>query len=198
MTTSLTEFGDGYLYIPPELDDFGLDVPSFRLYAHIVRLSRSGVCTDPIDDLADSCRMNRKTAYKALQTLQAHQLVAIVKRSGRTHEILVTGVSEWIRNPSPPEHPALLGWIYMIQAVGTGRYKIGFTTNVNSRLAQLASQSAFPLSLVASHPSDDMIRDEMGWHKLFEKQRVHGEWFELSTEQEWAFRDAAKARSEEA
>jgi hypothetical protein len=93
--------------------------------------------------------------------------------------------------------PPVPGFIYLIHATGSGRYKIGLASNVQKRMRQLSKQSAFPLALIASHPSDDMFRDESAWHKLFEKQRVHGEWFELSTEQEWAFRDAAKARSEE-
>jgi hypothetical protein len=94
---------------------------------------------------------------------------------------------------SPP-----CGFIYLIHAVGSNRYKIGLASDIPKRMSQLSKQSAFPLALIASHPSNNMPRDEGNWHKVFEKQRVHGEWFELSDEQVWVFRDCAKARSEEA
>jgi hypothetical protein len=90
------------------------------------------------------------------------------------------------------------GHIYLLHAIGTDRYKIGLASDIPKRMSQLSKQSAFPLALIASHPSCDMSRDEENWHKLFEEQRVHGEWFELSIDQVWVFRDCAKARSEEA
>ena len=80
------------------------------------------------------------------------------------------------------------GYIYLIHATGTNRYKIGLASDIPKRMIQLSKQSAFPLVLIASHPSNDMSSDEENWHKLFEKQRVHGEWFELSNEQVEEFR----------
>lgn len=88
------------------------------------------------------------------------------------------------------------GFIYLVHATGTNRYKIGLAADISKRMSQLSKQSAFPLALITSHPSDDMPRDEEHWHKFFEKQRVHGEWFELSDEQVLIFRSTAKTRSE--
>jgi len=74
------------------------------------------------------------------------------------------------------------GFIYLIHAVGTDRYKIGLTTrHPEARLAELnSSQSPFPLELVDWFETDNVTADEKYFHEKYSAYRVHGEWFELN------------------
>lgn len=77
------------------------------------------------------------------------------------------------------------GYIYLIHARGTNRYKIGLTTRtVEERLAELnSSQSAFPLRLVASAQFSNVHETEKALHLKYRLCRVHGEWFEFSKQE---------------
>lgn len=83
-------------FIPSYLDDFGLDLASHRLYTHFCRRAGSGQCWEAIDRMAVICRINRKTAYKALKTLEEHRLVRVERRAGQTNVVTLTHQSEWI------------------------------------------------------------------------------------------------------
>lgn len=74
------------------------------------------------------------------------------------------------------------GSVYLINAVGTNRYKIGITTNIEARLSQLTKQSPFPLQIEIAFDSFDIRRDEKTLHEKFKKLRVFGEWFDLADE----------------
>ena len=91
-----TDYG---AFIPSFLDDFNLDMPCFRLYAHIARRAGSSLCWESIDKMATTCQMNRKTAYKAFKLLQDHKLILVEKRAGQTSLITLTNHSVWIPIP---------------------------------------------------------------------------------------------------
>lgn len=70
------------------------------------------------------------------------------------------------------------GIIYLVHAVGTQRYKIGFTAgNVSVRIGGLQVGSAHKLELTATVPGSQ--RQEIDLHFQFRKNHVHGEWFEF-------------------
>ncbi|NER47575.1 MAG: GIY-YIG nuclease family protein [Symploca sp. SIO1A3] len=71
------------------------------------------------------------------------------------------------------------GYIYLIHAQGTDRYKIGLTTrSVETRFTELnSSQSPFPLELIDWFETDDVTEDEGYLHEKFASYRVHNEWF---------------------
>lgn len=73
------------------------------------------------------------------------------------------------------------GFIYLIRARETDRYKIGLTTrHPEARLSELnSSQSPFPLELVDWFETDNVTDDEGYLHEKFASYRVHGEWFEF-------------------
>lgn len=78
------------------------------------------------------------------------------------------------------------GWIYVIHAVGTNRYKIGRSTEPKTRLRQLSQkQSPYPLELIEKFWSIDTITDEQGLHRSLAGFRVHGEWFEFEDDGGW-------------
>lgn len=67
--------------------------------------------------------------------------------------------------------------IYLIEAIGTGRFKIGYAKRPTKRLISLAVGSPFPLRLVHCVPGNGEI--EKLCHRILEPHRIHGEWFAL-------------------
>ncbi len=77
------------------------------------------------------------------------------------------------------------GFIYLIHAKGTRRFKIGLTTrSVEARFAELnGSQSPYPLELIEAIETDNVTTTEGYLHDKFRLQRRHGEWFEFDNRQ---------------
>ena len=64
-----------------------------------------------------------------------------------------------------------------------GRYKIGVSKDVPSRIKQLDNRP-FPVNVIAKSPLvDDAFDIESSLHSEFDMSRVYGEWFDLSEEQ---------------
>ncbi|WP_414624021.1 GIY-YIG nuclease family protein [Calothrix sp. CCY 0018] len=71
------------------------------------------------------------------------------------------------------------GYIYLIHAVGTNRYKIGKTIrDVEIRYKELNSkQSPYPLKCMGYIETHNLREVEKILHDTFKDSRVHGEWF---------------------
>ncbi len=71
------------------------------------------------------------------------------------------------------------GYIYIIHAIGTNRYKIGLTRrDVETRFKELNSkQSAYPLENIVNIYTLNVAEVERELHQKFANYRVHGEWF---------------------
>lgn len=67
--------------------------------------------------------------------------------------------------------------VYIIEAVGSGRCKIGVTNDVPTRIKGLQTGSPFPLRVLAVIEGGEDL--EKFIHKQFAKFRKHGEWFEI-------------------
>ena len=70
--------------------------------------------------------------------------------------------------------------IYVIKCTKTKSCKIGFSSNPESRLAQLQTGNPFSLELVAE--MEGCINDEKLLHEKFKEFRLNGEWFEYIDE----------------
>jgi len=70
------------------------------------------------------------------------------------------------------------GYVYLIKGE-FGRYKIGASKNPIARLKQLRISSSQDHKLIATIREEDMYLTESDIHDIFEKYRVHSEWFEL-------------------
>ncbi len=67
--------------------------------------------------------------------------------------------------------------VYLMNAEGTSRYKIGFAKDPNVRLRELQTGCPYPLKIVAASNGD---RDrERKLHARFSDYRQCGEWFDL-------------------
>lgn len=71
------------------------------------------------------------------------------------------------------------GKVYLLRGEGTGWFKIGVTTSIESRIKQVNVNSPFLVKLVACYDANDTIESEREWHARFSEKRTHGEWFEL-------------------
>lgn len=71
------------------------------------------------------------------------------------------------------------GWVYLVHAEGSPRYKIGETKDPISRLKTLKNQSPYPNKVVDMFWTPDTKFDETGLHEILKSNRKHGEWFEV-------------------
>jgi hypothetical protein len=95
----------------------------------------------------------------------------------------ITRIAMSIIEPQKPTFKIGLkrvGCIYLIEAVGTNRFKVGRSSNLGIRIEQLRNQSPYPLKIVKQFDSLDCITEEALLHKLLAPTRIYGEWFNLN------------------
>lgn len=71
------------------------------------------------------------------------------------------------------------GFIYVLEEVNHRWYKIGKTKNLASRVSSLTIQLPFPVTMLHSIATDNMVFAEAYLHKHFAAKRLNGEWFQL-------------------
>jgi len=71
------------------------------------------------------------------------------------------------------------GWVYLLWAVGTTRYKIGRSANPVARHQTINKQSPYPTKILDCFWTVDALADEKFYHEVNADWRIHGEWFEL-------------------
>ena len=84
---------------------------------------------------------------------------------------------------SPKQRVKVPGFVYLIHAIGTNRYKIGRTQDVAKRFKTLKQQAPFPLELIHSLKVLDAAGFERKLHLKYAAKRKHDEWFELTAAQ---------------
>jgi len=72
------------------------------------------------------------------------------------------------------------GYIYLVHAIGTNLYKIGFAINPAKRIKDLSTASPFALKMLASREGSGTMEQQM--HRCLKEYRVRGEWFEFTDE----------------
>ena len=81
----------------------------------------------------------------------------------------------------PPQRPTL-GHVYIIEAVGAGRVKIGYASNVEQRLSTLRTASPLELRVVKVWQASAALEKRL--HEALAEHRVRGEWFACSVTDE--------------
>lgn len=82
------------------------------------------------------------------------------------------------RKPIQPTPRARSGHIYLVE--GQNCYKIGKSVDVPTRAGAFTLQLPFPIQLIHSIPTSDMVWAEAYMHRTFAHCRMNGEWFDLS------------------
>lgn len=73
------------------------------------------------------------------------------------------------------------GYVYLLKA-DNGLYKIGHTGDYRDRIRTFKVKLPFDVQYEHIIPADDRLQVELTLHKRYAKQRIRGEWFDLSTE----------------
>lgn len=76
-----------------------------------------------------------------------------------------------------------MAYIYIVQAKGTDKYKVGIADKADARLANLQTGSPIPLELLRSVHCDDVRWAERFMHDQLNLYRQSGEWFSLDDKQ---------------
>ena len=88
------------IFVHSELDDLGLDVYEFRIYAHLARRANGKAKAWPgITSMSGSCRMKRHTVIRAIHQLEERGLIRVVRKSGGLSEYVLTAPSGWKKEP---------------------------------------------------------------------------------------------------
>lgn len=72
-------------------------------------------------------------------------------------------------------------WVYIIQAIPQGIYKIGRANNLESRLLALQSSNHCELRVTHKFTTSKSREAEKALHAIFEDKKVRGEWYSLSS-----------------
>lgn len=74
-------------------------------------------------------------------------------------------------------------YVYILHAVGSDRYKIGYSKNPFNRAEEInGSQSPFPCIVIACVLVENAVLTEEVIHIKYQEFRVYGEWFRFSNE----------------
>lgn len=87
------------------------------------------------------------------------------------------------------------GYIYVVHAVNTDRYKIGKSVNPRNRLVSLSKQAPYKLKLLSSFAVQDMSKAEKQLHHHFVDKQVNSEWFQLSNDDIECFKSWSRSYS---
>jgi hypothetical protein len=78
--------------------------------------------------------------------------------------------------------PVPVGHVYIFQAVGTRRIKIGRSARLRERHHTIHTASPYPVALLRAIATEDAHALERALHQRYERYRQHREWFELPPE----------------
>lgn len=87
-----------------------------------------------------------------------------------------------------------MGWIYLINELGTNNYKIGVTNakEINKRKLELQTGNSNELHICRSFKSEHPYKLEKLLHLNYHKYHKLNEWFELSDEEVLYFLDVCQ------
>ncbi|MGW2048606.1 GIY-YIG nuclease family protein [Streptomyces sp. NPDC001858] len=70
--------------------------------------------------------------------------------------------------------------VYVLGTPGSNTVKIGRTTNLTKRVADIQRMSPVPLAVLWSHPGGSELEAKL--HRHFADRRCHGEWFAFDSD----------------
>lgn len=73
------------------------------------------------------------------------------------------------------------GHIYFLKCLSTNLYKIGYSSDIDTRIKSLQNSSSTKLKVIKIIESDDCLLEEREYHKFFSEKRKSGEWFDLDS-----------------
>jgi hypothetical protein len=86
------------IFVHSDIDDLGLSIYEFRIYAHIARRAGDGECFPSILAIAKHCRISEDTVRETIQHLIAYKLISREDRPGTSPLYRLTSSKEWARD----------------------------------------------------------------------------------------------------
>jgi len=83
------------IWVHAALDDLGLSLSQFRVYAHLARRAGRGLAWPSIDSIAAVCHLCRRTVVTALAELERLGLMRVERRQGQSSRYRLADVWEW-------------------------------------------------------------------------------------------------------
>ena len=83
-------------------------------------------------------------------------------------------------------------YVYLIQSLENGYYKIGKSKNPNKRIEQLQTGNSSKLKLISTYQSELSNKIEGTLHRKYSYLKKEGEWFDLSIREEIVFQEECK------
>ncbi len=83
-------------------------------------------------------------------------------------------------------------YVYLIQSLENGYYKIGVSKHPQKRIQQLQTGNSSEIKLISIYLSENSNKVEKTIHRRFSHLKKHGEWFELSISEETKFLSLCK------
>lgn len=78
-------------------------------------------------------------------------------------------------------------FVYLMQSLENGYYKIGISKNPNTRLKQLQTGNSSKIKIIETFESDLARNIETTLHNRYSHIKKNGEWFDLALEDEVRF-----------
>jgi len=78
-------------------------------------------------------------------------------------------------------------YVYLIQSLEDGYYKIGISKHPTKRIEQLKTGNSSQLKIIATYLSEYASKIEGALQRRYSYLRKEGEWFNLSIEEEVSF-----------
>ncbi|MUL39533.1 helix-turn-helix domain-containing protein [Gloeocapsopsis dulcis] len=96
--TAIKEKRELRLFVPSDLDDYGLNPFEFRLYARICRRAgKDGKASESVPNMAAACHITVNRARKVLQLLEQAGLIESIERPGNSTLRRPRPQSEWVQ-----------------------------------------------------------------------------------------------------
>lgn len=83
-------------------------------------------------------------------------------------------------------------FIYLIQSLEEGYYKIGISKHPQKRLKELQTGNSSELKLIETYQSDYANQIETALHNRYHHMNKEGEWFDMSIQEESSFINECK------
>lgn len=81
-----------------------------------------------------------------------------------------------------------MNYVYLIQSLNDGYYKIGVSKSPNLRIKNLSTGNPSPMKLINVYPTELAYKIEKVLHRRYSYVRIENkEWFELSIKEELSF-----------
>lgn len=81
----------------------------------------------------------------------------------------------------------MMKYIYLIQSLEDGYYKIGVSKHPKKRIEQLQTGNSSELKLIESYQSEYAYKVEKALQHRYSHMKKEGEWFDISISQEVSF-----------